>query len=112
MDNEVNVKLITIDGGGTLSELGLSLDLRLSDVPSDWSGAIVPCICSGPGPDKIKPWLSDEGDAEVYCPGLMSISKRGYQTSPGTFRVATLFDESGNSIAAVRATGRYEKLKD
>lgn len=107
MDNEVNGKLITISGDGFLSELGLALDLGISEVPKDWSGVIVPCICSGPGPDPVETFT-----AKLFSPGLMSISKRGYETSPGTFRVATLFDETGNSIAAVRAVGRYEKRED
>ncbi len=111
MDNEVNGKLITISGDGTLSELGLSLDLNISDVPSNWSGVIVPCICSGPGPDP-KPTTLQLAGNRLLTPGLMSISKRGYETSPGTFRVATLFDSSGNSIASVRAVGRYEKFED
>ncbi len=108
MDNEVNGTLITIKGNGSLSAAGLSLDLAVSSVPEDWSGVIVPCICSGPGPDPTP----DTRASRLYSPGLMSISKRGYETSPGTFRVATLFDKDGNSIAAVRAVGRYEKLDD
>jgi hypothetical protein len=106
MDNEVNGKLIQISGGGSLSEAGLSLDLAISDVPEDWTGVIVPCICSGPGPDKGG---GGGRNSRVTSPGLMTISKRGYETSPGTFRVATLFDKEGNTVAAVKAIGRYEK---
>ena len=108
MDNEVNGTVIQISGEGALSEAGLALDLNVSDVPDDWSGVIVPCICSGPGPDKG----GGGRTSRVTSPGLMTMSRRGYETSPGTFRVATLFDKDGNSIAAVRAIGRYEKKPD
>lgn len=100
MTNRINGNSITIDGDGTVDSNGLKLNLTLSDTPSDWSGVIVPCICSGPGPGP------DVGKRSF---DLMSISKNGYRTSPGTLRVATLFDESGKSIASVRATGVYSK---
>ena len=114
MENVVNGTSISIAGKGKVSDSGLELDLRISDVPRAWSGAIVPCICSGPGPDPVEPETRAQRKGAfggLRCPGLMSISKHGYETSPGTFRVASLFDDAGDMIAAVRAVGRYEKQK-
>jgi len=108
MQNTINGKAIVIEGQGTVSAKGLDLDLTLSEVPQHWSGGIVPCICSGPGPESTK----DESDSRISSPGLMTISRRGYRTSPGTFRVASLFDELGNTIACVRACGVYARLDD
>lgn len=103
MENEINGELVTLSGRGDVSSRGLRLDIDISRIPADWNPIIVPCICSGPGPDPI--------DRIHRIPGLMSISDRGYRTTPGTSRVATLFDDGGQIVAAVRATGTYEKTE-
>jgi hypothetical protein len=49
------------------------------------------------------------GQQEEVPPGLIGFAPNGYRTEPGTLRRATLWDESGQRIASVSATGVYEK---
>ncbi|QVK17035.1 hypothetical protein KHQ81_09055 [Mycoplasmatota bacterium] len=112
MVNKINGTSIDISGNGTLDYSGMKLDLTLSEVPKWWSGMIVPCICSGPGPDPTDPDDTQSEKLENHTDrmiGLMSISKRGYRTAPGTYRLATLYDDTGKIVASVKAIGRYEK---
>jgi len=107
MENLVNGKPIVISGTGELSDQGLHMDLEVSEVPADWSSIIVPCICSGPGPS---PYNGGRYASKTY--GLMEMSDGGYRTSPGTYRLASLFNEAGVAIAAVKAQGVYAKHTD
>ena len=115
MNNRVNGKDIVISGAGHVSTAGLELDLTVDHVPENWSGIIVPCICSGPGPDprpdptETRPRSTGP---RVRTPGLMSLSPGGYTTTPGTIRRASIFDQNGEAVAAVKATGKYLKSKE
>src|ERR1700722_15384244 len=104
MTNTVNGEAIKIRGSGSLNRRGkMALSLQIDKVPKNWSPIIVPCICSGHGPGPI------ENDELVG--GLLHAAPNGYQTAPGTLRRATLFDASGEEIAAVTATGIYKQTK-
>lgn len=115
MRNTVNGASIELLGKGTISEHGvMDLTIAINSVPPDWTGVIVPCICSGPGgggqggdEDPIMRLASGFASAR----GLFALSPQGYRTSKGTLRLATLFDEQGQPIAAVRAIGIYLRDK-
>src|SRR5262245_58018965 len=97
MHNRVNGKPITLTGKGTSDGKGtMSIEADISDIPKNWNPIIVPCICSGPG-----------GDGPGS--GLFVFAPKGYQTSPATYRLASLYDETGLCIAAIRATGVYKR---
>lgn len=113
MLNAVNGIPVELVGSGTISSGGaMDLHITVDKVPKDWTGVIVPCICSGPGggPDPVHPGPNGSPDlilGRANTDGLFAMSPKGYRTSRGTLRVATLFDETGQPIAAVRATGVY-----
>ena len=107
MRNEVNGQPIEIKGNGTLSQTGITeISADISEVPVDWNPIVVPLICSGPGPGP-NPMAS--GEVGTNLGGLISIARHGYRTSPGTHRLASLFDSKGQQIASVRATGIYQR---
>jgi hypothetical protein len=105
MLNRVNGDPITLTGEGSLSDQGiLDLNIEISKIPPNWNSVLVPCICSGPGPGPDRP-----GPARRSSGGLISYASRGYKTTPGTYRVADLYNSAGEKIAAIRATGVYAK---
>lgn len=119
MNNIVNNTEVKIEGSGFLSSDGqMSLALSLSEKPKDWTGIIVPCICSGPGPgagggNAPRPRLSPDGSISTeQIGGLIHYAPKGYKTAPGTLRRATLFDSNRKPIASVDATGVYALLDD
>jgi hypothetical protein len=103
MKNRVNGEAMEILGSGNWFEDGrMALNLTLSAIPPDWTGTIGPCICSGPGP-------GSHAGTKGASSGLIGFAPNGYKTETGTHRRATLWDENGEQIAKVSATGVYEK---
>jgi hypothetical protein len=107
MRNRINGRDFKMDGQGVWTPDGtIALNLVLSDIPASWSGAVGPCICSGPSPGEDQ----DGGDPEYG--GLVTFAPNGYRTTRGTLRRATLWDAAGDVIASVSATGNYQFFED
>lgn len=107
MRNRINGRDFTMDGQGMWTPDGtIALNLLLSDIPKSWSGAVGPCICSGPSPGE------DQGGGDPEYGGLVTFAPNGYRTTRGTLRRATLWDAAGDVIASVSATGNYQFFDD
>lgn len=105
MINQINDRKFEVTGVGAWYPDGSSsTSVNISDLPKDWCGTLLPCICSGPREGAIK---MDGGADGAH--GLINYAPYGYHTDPGTLRRSTLWDDSGQIIARVSATGLYRK---
>jgi len=106
MEGIINDQEITHVGEGEadLDEGIERVTIQLSAIPDGWHPMVLPMICSGP---------SRVGVAqEPGVPDLLSLSGQDYFTEPGKLRLGELYNEDGEQLGKVAATGTYRAEND